>query len=143
MVYRFRALLRRVVFFTPLLRVVLFRVVLLDEDFFAPTLRAAVFLVSRFGSFFRSTLAMSWSSFSLIDLTMPFEAPLRLDFGRSPRLAERAAPAAICCFLDFALAMQREQRTRRSVPARRYREEIDWMKRLSANATNATRTNTR
>ena len=45
---------------------------------------------------------MSWSSFSLIDSAICFDAPLRLDLLRSPRLAESAAPAAICCFFDFA-----------------------------------------
>src|SRR5262247_437276 len=30
------------------------------------------------------------------------EAPLRLSFERSPRLAANAAPAAICCFFDLA-----------------------------------------
>jgi hypothetical protein len=50
----------------------------------------------------RVVFAMRRSSFSLIDLTMSREAPLRLDFDRSPRLAASAAPAAICCFLDFA-----------------------------------------
>jgi hypothetical protein len=27
---------------------------------------------------------------------------LRLEIGRSPRFADKAAPAAICCFFDFA-----------------------------------------
>jgi hypothetical protein len=27
---------------------------------------------------------------------------LRLDLSRSPRVAANAAPAAICCFFDFA-----------------------------------------
>jgi ubiquinone biosynthesis protein len=30
------------------------------------------------------------------------EAPFRLVFDRLPRFADRAAPAAICCFLDLA-----------------------------------------
>ena len=54
------------------------------------------------GSFLRLVLAMSRSCFSDIDFTICFEAPLRLDFLTSPRFAARAAPAAICCFLDFA-----------------------------------------
>ena len=33
---------------------------------------------------------------------MPREAPLSDDLGRFPRLADNAAPAAICCFFDFA-----------------------------------------
>jgi hypothetical protein len=59
-------------------------------------------LEARLGSFLRFTLAMSWSSFSLIDSAICFEAPRRLDLERSPRLADRAAPAAICCFFDLA-----------------------------------------
>ena len=55
-----------------------------------------------FGSFFRFVFAMSRNCFSDIDLTICFEAPLRLDFLRSPRWAASAAPAAICCFFDFA-----------------------------------------
>ena len=55
-----------------------------------------------FGSFFRFVFAMSRNCFSDIDSTICFEAPLRLDFLRSPRLAASAAPAAICCFFDFA-----------------------------------------
>ena len=38
----------------------------------------------------------------LIDLYIPREAPLSEDLERLPRLAESAAPAAICCFFDFA-----------------------------------------
>jgi len=37
-----------------------------------------------------------------MDSAIFFEAPLRLDLGLSPRLAANAAPAAICCFFDFA-----------------------------------------
>jgi hypothetical protein len=37
-----------------------------------------------------------------MDSTICFEAPFRLDFGVSPRLAANAAPAAICCFFDRA-----------------------------------------
>jgi hypothetical protein len=33
---------------------------------------------------------------------MLFEAPLNEDLLVRPRLAAKAAPAAICCFLDFA-----------------------------------------
>jgi hypothetical protein len=33
---------------------------------------------------------------------MLLEAPRSDDFGRLPRLAAKAAPAAICCFFDFA-----------------------------------------
>lgn len=54
------------------------------------------------GSFFRFVLANSSSCFLDIDFAICFEAPFRLDFLRSPRLAASAAPAAICCFLDRA-----------------------------------------
>jgi hypothetical protein len=70
-----------------------------DED--RPPLLDAL----RLGSFLRSTLAMSRSSFSLIDSAICFEAPLRLDLDRSPRLADKAAPAAICCFPDLAFGI--------------------------------------
>ena len=78
-------------------------------------------LEARLGSFLRFTLAMSWSSFSLIDSAICFDAPLRLDLERSPRFADRAAPAAICCFLDFAGIVSssscRKKAKRREVPA--------------------------
>src|ERR1700694_634182 len=45
---------------------------------------------------------MSRSSFLLTDLYIPREAPLSDLFERLPRLAASAAPAAICCFFDFA-----------------------------------------
>jgi hypothetical protein len=38
----------------------------------------------------------------LIDLYMLREAPLSDDLERLPRFAASAAPAAICCFFDFA-----------------------------------------
>ena len=37
-----------------------------------------------------------------MDSAICFDAPFRLDFLRSPRLAANAAPAAICCFFDLA-----------------------------------------
>src|SRR5690606_15112960 len=46
--------------------------------------------------------ASSSSSFSLIDFSIDFEAPLSSLFLVSPRLAESAAPAAFCSALDFA-----------------------------------------
>src|SRR4030095_8742359 len=46
--------------------------------------------------------AIFLSSFSLIDEAIDFDAPLSLLLGVSPRLAERAAPAAFCCAADFA-----------------------------------------
>ena len=50
----------------------------------------------------RLVFAILRSSFWLIDLYIPREAPLSDDLERFPRLAARAAPAAICCFFDFA-----------------------------------------
>jgi hypothetical protein len=50
----------------------------------------------------RLVLAILRSSALLIDLYIPREAPLSDDLERLPRLAESAAPAAICCFFDFA-----------------------------------------
>jgi hypothetical protein len=55
-----------------------------------------------FGSFLRLVLAILRSSALLIDLYIPREAPLSDDLERFPRLAASAAPAAICCFFDFA-----------------------------------------
>ena len=54
------------------------------------------------GSFLRFVFAKSLSCFSDMDSAIFFDAPLRLDFLRSPRLAASAAPAAICCFFDLA-----------------------------------------
>jgi len=47
-------------------------------------------------------LAILRSSDWLIELYIPRDAPLSDDFERFPRLAANAAPAAICCFFDFA-----------------------------------------
>ena len=56
----------------------------------------------RVGNFLRLVLATRRSSALLIDLYIPLDAP-RSDFlERLPRLAASAAPAAICCFFDFA-----------------------------------------
>lgn len=60
----------------------------------------------RAGSFLRVVLAMFRSSSSLMESAICLEAPFRLDFDRSPRLADKAAPAAICCFPDFAFGME-------------------------------------
>lgn len=57
---------------------------------------------ARVGSFFRFALAIFSSSFVLIDFAMLFDAPRSELFDFLPRLAASAAPAAICCFLDFA-----------------------------------------
>jgi hypothetical protein len=57
-------------------------------------------------SFSADSSAWSWQSlfscFSLIDSAICLDAPLREDFFLSPRFAASAAPAAICCFFDFA-----------------------------------------
>ena len=50
----------------------------------------------------RFVLAILRSSALLIDLYMLREAPLSDDLDRLPRFAASAAPAAICCFFDFA-----------------------------------------
>jgi hypothetical protein len=65
----------------------------------APPQRLFRFLV---GFPLRLVLAILRSSFLLIDLYIPLEAPFRDDFERFPRFAASAAPAAICCFFDFA-----------------------------------------
>jgi hypothetical protein len=57
---------------------------------------------ARFGNFLRFVCANSSSWLSLIDSAICFDAPRKLDLGRRPRFAESAAPAAICCFFDFA-----------------------------------------
>ena len=54
------------------------------------------------GSFLRLVDAISSSSDSDIDFTICFEAPFRDFLLLSPRLADNAAPAAICCFFDVA-----------------------------------------
>jgi hypothetical protein len=56
----------------------------------------------RVSNFLRLVLATFRSSFRLIDLYMLLDAPRSDDFDRFPRLAASAAPAAICCFFDFA-----------------------------------------
>jgi hypothetical protein len=83
----------------PLLALEAPRVLLVVVFFVEPALVVAVL---RVGSFFRFVEANSSSCFLLMDSAMLFEAPRREDFGFSPRLADKAAPAAICCFLDFA-----------------------------------------
>jgi len=61
-----------------------------------------LFLPVRVGFPLRFVFAILRSSALLIDLYMLREAPLRDDLERLPRFAESAAPAAICCFFDFA-----------------------------------------
>jgi len=55
-----------------------------------------------FGRLLRFVFAKSRSCFSLIDSYILLEAPLSVDLDRFPRLADNAAPAAICCFFDCA-----------------------------------------
>ena len=50
----------------------------------------------------RFVLAISRNSSLDMDSYILREAPLRLALLRPPRFAESAAPAAICCFFDFA-----------------------------------------
>src|SRR5437870_6670455 len=54
------------------------------------------------GNPLRFVFAKSTNCCSLIEFTIWRDAPLRLAFDRSPRLAASAAPAAICCFFDLA-----------------------------------------
>lgn len=54
------------------------------------------------GNDFRFVDASSSSCFLFIDSAMLLEAPRRELFGVLPRFADNAAPAAFCCFLDFA-----------------------------------------
>ncbi len=63
---------------------------------------AVLFLAARVGRRPRLVSASSFNSDCVIDLAILREAPRRLAFERSPRFAESAAPAAICCFFDFA-----------------------------------------
>ncbi len=57
---------------------------------------------ARTGRFLRFPFAVSRNCSSDMDSAMPREAPLRDALLRSPRFADNAAPAAICCFFDFA-----------------------------------------
>src|SRR5207244_12905195 len=54
------------------------------------------------GNPLRFVFAKSANCCSLIEFTIWRDAPWRLAFDRSPRLAASAAPAAICCFFDLA-----------------------------------------
>jgi hypothetical protein len=74
----------------------------LPVDFFAALFfvpAADAFFV---GSFFLFVFASFSSCFALIDFAICFEAPRSDPLDFLPRLADRAAPAAICCFLDLA-----------------------------------------
>jgi hypothetical protein len=59
-------------------------------------------LLFRVGFPLRLVFAIFRSSLSLIELAMWRDAPLSDDLERLPRFAASAAPAAICCFFDFA-----------------------------------------
>ena len=61
-----------------------------------------LFLLLRVGFPLRFVFAIRRSSLSLIDLAIWFDAPLSDALERLPRFAASAAPAAICCFFDFA-----------------------------------------
>ena len=65
-------------------------------------IRFYLFLRFRVGLPLRFVLAILRSSVLLIDLYIPRDAPLSDDLERLPRFAASAAPAAICCFFDFA-----------------------------------------
>jgi hypothetical protein len=60
------------------------------------------FLLLRVGLPLRFVLAILRSSVLLIDFAIWRDAPLSDDLERLPRFAASAAPAAICCFFDFA-----------------------------------------
>ncbi len=61
---------------------------------------------ARFGRLLRFVCASSSSSFLLIEPAMLLDAPRNFVVGISPRFAASAAPAAICCFFDFAGILQ-------------------------------------
>jgi hypothetical protein len=61
-----------------------------------------LFFVLRVGFPLRFVFAIFLNSLSLIELAICFDAPLSDDFDFLPRFAASAAPAAICCFFDFA-----------------------------------------
>ncbi len=75
-----------------------------------------------FGKPLRLVDANSFSCFSLMDEAICFEAPFSEDFGRSPRFAESAAPAAICCFFDFAGILVGSPETRAAVASKPARQ---------------------
>ena len=58
--------------------------------------------LARLGRDLRLVFAIFRNSPSLMEEAMPREAPRSELLERLPRFAARAAPAAICCFLDFA-----------------------------------------
>jgi len=78
------------------------------------------------GSFLRFVFATRRSSVRLIDLYICRDAPRNEDFERWPRFAESAAPAAICCFFDFAgmiIMFRRCSAKRIRLTARRFAPE--------------------
>jgi hypothetical protein len=68
----------------------------------SPTHDFYLFFVLRVGLPLRFVFAIFRSSLSLIELAIWRDAPLSDDFDFLPRFAASAAPAAICCFFDFA-----------------------------------------
>src|ERR1041385_6798896 len=75
-----------------------------NEPFSESCVRGAFQLFRPFlvGSRLRFVLATSRSCRSLIDEYIPLDAPRSDDLDFFPLLAAKAAPAAICCFLDLA-----------------------------------------
>jgi len=68
----------------------------------SPNYEFYFFLLLRVGFPLRFVFAILRSSLSLIDFAIWRDAPLSDDFDFLPRFAASAAPAAICCFFDFA-----------------------------------------
>ena len=68
----------------------------------SPKYEFYLFLLLRVGFPLRFVFAIRRSSLSLIDFAIWRDAPLSDDLERLPRFAASAAPAAICCFFDFA-----------------------------------------
>ena len=68
----------------------------------SPKYEFYLFLRLRVGFPLRLVFAILRSSLSLIELAIWRDAPLSDDLERFPRFAASAAPAAICCFFDFA-----------------------------------------
>jgi hypothetical protein len=62
----------------------------------------------------RFVFASFRNSLWLIELAILRDGPFSDDFERFPRLAASAAPAAICCFFDFA-GIQKEFASQRRI----------------------------
>ena len=74
----------------------------LPNDYYFDFFELDFDLLALFGFPLRFVLAIFFNWPSLIELAMLFDAPRSPPFGFLPRFAASAAPAAICCFLDFA-----------------------------------------